>query len=141
MNVIRLYIEMWPVVFWVFDGVQSDEDMDFYFTKLDEIHARKEPFGSIAIMRKFHSNRKHLMRVADWLKNNKKTTADYNVAAGMVTSSPLFRFVLSSLFLIQPMQVPYRVFADTPDAVSWVSEQMKARNITLPKTLSQFVPV
>jgi hypothetical protein len=140
MGAIRLYQEMWPLVFWVFDGTQTDADMDYYFAGLDELHRRKELFGTVSLMKKFQSNRTHLMRIAEWIKANKEATGTLNVASGMVSTSALFRFTLSSLFLVQPMLVPYRVFPTQAESVTWVGEHLLKRGLKLPTGFEKFVP-
>jgi hypothetical protein len=139
MRAIRNCLDMWPVVFWVFDGVQTDEDVEFYLSTLNMLHSRKEPFVTISLMRKFQSNRQHLSRVAEWIKRDQASGVTYNIAAAMISTSPLFRFALSSLFLIQPLQTPYRVFAEQSLGLEWVSGVLRERKLKVPDGLARFV--
>jgi hypothetical protein len=136
MSAIRLSREKWPIVIWVFDGEQTDADLDFYFKMLDEIHARRQRFATISWMKKFNSNRKHLARIGAWAKENNELTSTYNTAAAMISTSPLFRFVLSSFFLIQPMRTPYQVCASYQEATDWISERLRAGGLPVPSGLA-----
>lgn len=138
---IRLYDHLWPVVFWVFDGHQEDEDIDFYLTKLDELHQRQAPFSSITLMRKFNTQRRFLFKIASWMKANDHLTQKNSLTAAMVSASPVFRFVLSSLILLQPIKFPYLVCATREEAASWTKTKLVEKKLTLPEGIESFNPL
>ena len=140
MGAIRFYGEKWPVAFWVFDGVQTDEDIDFYLSKLDEIHAKRQRFVTVSVMKKYRTNRQHLARIAAWIKENDELTHSLNLASAMISTSAVFRFVLSSLFLIQPLRIPYLVCGSLEEAYAYVTKQMRAAGLPVPAGLSGFNP-
>lgn len=65
-------------------------------------------------------------RLGAWMKVNKERIKLYSCGAALVFPSPVFRFALSALFMIQPMPVAYLVCASRMEAITWAKEQVGA---------------
>lgn len=130
--------ERWPVVFWVFSGNQTDEDMRYYFENLTEIYRRKTRFSTITLMRKFSVNRQHLGQIADWIKKNRQEVSERLVSNSMVSTLLSFRFVLSSLMLLQPSATPYQVVPSLEEAIPWTVQHLRAAGLKAPEDLSAY---
>jgi hypothetical protein len=129
---IDLVTDQWPFMFTRFDGEQSMDELDAYIRRVDAVHARHEPYVGITFLKKYSRDRPQLERIARWLKDCEAVTREYCLAAGMVNNSVGFRFILSSIFLIKPMPIPYQVCASFDDAVTFVRRHASDRGLVLP---------
>jgi hypothetical protein len=124
--------EHWPVLLVKFDGAQTMADVEYFIREMDAAHARKEPYASISLMRKYVSNPSHVQKVARWMKATSDKTREFCVANGIVSQSLGFRFLLSSIFLIKPMPCPYQVCSSFDEAMDWVRELATKRGLHVP---------
>src|SRR3954464_6183138 len=90
-------------------GEQTMSDVDYFIREMNAAHARKTPYASISLMRKYSSERSQVQKVAQWMKSTAELTKQYCVGNGIVSQSLGFRFLLSSIFLVKLMSCPYQV--------------------------------
>ena len=113
----------WPVLRVAWDGEQTDADIDAYFRETLRALERKERYVTITWMRKYKNTREHQKRIAAFIAETEAATKQYNQAAAIITRSLAFRFVLSTVLLIKPIPVPYRVCATFAEGVEFVREK------------------
>jgi hypothetical protein len=129
---IELDTSKFPLVVVTFDGVQTAEEIEAYLTAFDKVHARRELFALIVHMKKYSTETKLRDRMGKWMRDCEPITRKYCVCTAMVTASTGFRFVLSALFLVKPLVVPYKVCADVDEALLFVRSEAAKRQLSLP---------
>ena len=122
----------WPLVFVRFEGGQTVAEVDDYFARMAEIHERKQPWVNISFMNDYVRDPRVLRRVALGIKATNESVRQYCLGVAMVAPSAGFRFVLSSVFLIQPLACPYTVCGTYAEASAFVAAKAAARGVTLP---------
>jgi hypothetical protein len=127
-----------PLVLVKWDGPQTDADLDAYIASFEAIHRLKRPFATISWMKRYSSNRAHTRRLAEWMKQCDQATRDYCVCTAMIAESMGFRFILSSVFLIKPLSIPYQVVATFDEAATYVRDECGKRGLELPRTIKPF---
>lgn len=122
----------WPYVFTRFDGVQTLPELDAYIARMDaEVHRRKQPYLGVTYLKKYSRDKEVVARMQKWMAETKQLTREHCVAIAMVNSSTGFRFLLSAIFVIQPMPCPYEVCASYADALAFVDGQARKRGLAL----------
>lgn len=122
----------WPLLLVKFDGEQTMSDVDYFIREMTAAHARKAPYASISLMRKYSSERGQVQKVAQWMKATADQTRQYCVANGIVSQSLGFRFLLTSIFLVKPMACPYQVCSSFDEALTWVRGVARERGLEVP---------
>jgi hypothetical protein len=125
-------LRYWPLVYARFDGKQTVEEVDDYFRRMGEVHARKKPWVSVVFMNDYARDPRVLRRVAQGMKDTEEAVRQYCLGVAMVSASSGFRFVLSSVFLIQPMVCPYVVVGTLDEAHKYVAQKAAERGLTIP---------
>jgi hypothetical protein len=64
-------------------------------------------------------------RQGEWLKEHKEVISLYSAGTAIVMTSSVLRFVLATIYLIQPPFVPTEIFATMEQATAWVDECLK----------------
>ncbi|MGZ3405335.1 MAG: hypothetical protein ACXVAN_02755 [Polyangia bacterium] len=132
MGGVEVSTEHWPLLLVKFDGEQTMRDVDYFISEMNAAHARKEPYASISLMRKYSHERNQVQRVAQWMKETSERTREYCVGTGIISQSLGFRFLLTSIFLIKPMPCPYQVCSSFDEALAWIRKMAEARGLALP---------
>jgi hypothetical protein len=63
--------------------------------------------------------------MADFIRENRPAIQRYVVGYAFVSASPVFRFELSSIFVAQPLPVPYTVKSDLREGFAWIEVQLE----------------
>jgi hypothetical protein len=122
----------WPYVFTKFDGVQTIPELDAYIARMDgEVHRRREPYVGVTYLKKYSRDKEVVDRMRKWMAATEKVTRERCLGIGMVNSSTGFRFLLSAIFVIQPMPCPYEVCGTFDDALAFVTQQATKRGLKL----------
>ena len=124
-----------PLRFTKFDGAQTVEEVDAYFERMAPIHARKQPWVGVTLIKGYVRDTKVIRRMADWMKKTEEPTRQYCLATAMVSSSAGFRFLFGSVLLIQPLACPYAVCASLDEALTFVRKKAAERALKLPDAL------
>jgi len=132
---IEVSLDQWPVVFTKFDGDQSVKDIDDFMTMMDGVLARKQLFVTINWMKRYTRSRDSMHRMGEWIKQTESATSAYAVAMTMVNASVGFRFLLSTVFLVRPLPVPYTVTPTLEGAFAFCRSQAERRGLALPAEL------
>jgi hypothetical protein len=129
---VEVNTEHWPLLLVKFDGEQNMHDVDYFIREMNAAHARKTPYASISLMRKYSTERSQVQRVAQWMKSTAELTKQYCVGNAIVSQSLGFRFLLSSIFLVKPMPCPYQVCSSFDEALTWMRGVAAARGVEVP---------
>ena len=121
-----------PVVFTKFDGEQTLEQLEAYIAKMDLFFKRKQRYLSVTWLKKYARSSDQLKRTAAWFKDRETVMKELCVASTIISTNPAFRFALSALFLIKPLNGPYVVCANFDEAIAFGQEHFKKRGLTLP---------
>jgi hypothetical protein len=130
---VEVSTEYWPVLLVKFDGEQNMRDVDYFIDQMNAVHARKQPYASISLMRKYSHERGQVQRVAQWMKETAAAPREFCVGTGIVSKSLGFRFLLTSIFLVKPMPCPYQVCSSFDEALAWVRKMADARGLAVPE--------
>jgi len=135
MAAIETTLAYFPVIFTKFDGDQTIQDIDDYWAQIERVHRRKELFVSINWMKR-HSRELALVKhMGECVKRNDAGTRANCACTAMITDSLGFRFLLSSMFLVHPLPVPYIVSPSTLDAIKFCRTEAAKRGLVLPERL------
>jgi hypothetical protein len=129
---VEITAQYWPMLLVKFDGEQTMRDVDYFLREMAAAQARKEPYVSISLMRKYSSERAQVQKVAQWMKQTADETRRWCLANGIVSQSLGFRFLLSSIFLVKPMPCPYQVCSSFDEAMTWVRDKAAAKGLAVP---------
>ncbi len=132
-------IDQWPVVQAVWDGEQSDADIDAYIRDTLACYARRQPFVTITWMKKYSATSEHRRRIAELMKQTEGEVKNFSVCSAIIAPSAGFRFVLSTVLLLKPMATPYKVCASFQEALPFVREHARNRKLALPPLLKPLV--
>jgi len=64
---------------------------------------------------------------AEWFKKHRELMAENVAGTAVVFTSPLFRFMLSSIMLIVPIPVPFSTHGQLEDGLAWSTRQLDKR--------------
>ncbi len=126
-----------PIHLITFEGVPTDEEFRDYLRGIDRIIAEKRPYAHVLdASRAGPTPASHRQMQTEWMKQNKLLIKAHCRGTAFVFASASLRFVLSAIFLVQPMPCPYLVTGSTPEAVSWCASQLRAAGVHVPTTWS-----
>jgi hypothetical protein len=125
-------LSSFPLVFTRFDGVQTRDELEAYIARMNPIHARKQPWVSIVIVNNYIRDLWFLRRMASWIKETDQAVREHCLAVALVTSSSGLSFVLSTVFLMQPLRCPYLVCRTMDEANAFVRAQAAKRGLSVP---------
>ena len=129
---VEISTQHWPLLLVKFDGQQTMRDVDYFISEMSAAHARKSPYASISLMRKYSSERTQVNKVAQWMKATADETKRWCVGNGIVSQSLGFRFLLSSIFLVKPMPCPYNVCSSWDEAMTWIQGVSSKSGLAVP---------
>jgi len=129
----------WPLLLVKFDGEQTMPDVDYFIREMAAAQARKTPYASISLMRKYSSDRSQVQKVAQWMKSTADETKRWCIGNGIVSESLGFRFLLSSIFLVKPMPCPYQVCSSWDEAMTWIQGIAGKTGLAVPSVPNPWV--
>lgn len=117
----------WPLVYITLSGSPDEAQFNGVMAGLDRIIARAEVHGVIFDARTAESPPRHFrQRQTDWIKQHQAELARFSRGIAFVFQSPVMRFVLSSLLLVQSLPMPYCVCATPEEALAWLRPRLPA---------------
>jgi hypothetical protein len=125
----------WPVVVATYDGQQTDDDVEHYIRRMEDMYARREPFVALTIVRAYASNFSHVRRLGAWTKANTESSREFCRGGAIVLPSSSARFLISSFFLVFVPPFPLVAFDDVPPAVAWVRQRLAEVGLPVPPLL------
>ncbi len=116
----------WPIIVVELEGKPTDENLDEYLHELTKLLQQDERGVVIVDMTRARpSSPEQRKRIGEWMRAHRAQLAERGVGAAFVISSAVFRFVLSSIFLVQRPPMPYTVVATLADALAWAQAQLR----------------
>jgi hypothetical protein len=129
MPAIEIDTGQWPICFIRIDGDQTLEDYERYIATFDGFYARQQPFAVVTQLKRYGTNREIVARTGRWFKETEPLIKKYWVSNAMVSQSTSFRFILSAVFLVKPLPIPYLVAATTDEALSFTRKHWSGRGL------------
>jgi hypothetical protein len=126
----------WPVVLGTYDGQQTDDDVEHYIRRMDEMYARRQAFVALTIVRAYAGNFAHVKRLGAWTKANSEASGEWCKGGAVVLPSSAARFLISSFFLVFVPPFPLVAFDDVAPAVAWVRKRLVVVGLPVPPSLS-----
>jgi hypothetical protein len=123
---IRVDTTLFPIVLTVFNGDQDEPEVDRYIARMNTLYADGQPYIGATLMVRYRPEVAQLKRIADWSRERKADIARSCAGVSIVAPSPAFRFLFSTLLMMQPMPCPYTVVSDVDDASEWIVRTMAA---------------
>ena len=133
---ITLVTSEWPVCFVRIEGEQTLAEYEQHVAEFNRLYERKQPFAIVTRILSYRSNREIIARTGRWFKETEPLIQKYWVSNAMVSESTGFRFLLSSVFLIKTLPIPYAVTATVDEALRFTRGKWQARGLpSLPDSL------
>lgn len=85
-----------------------------------------------------HIDRSTISTHSSFYKVNAAVCARHWLGVGLVLRSPATRFMLSSLLMLAPLPMPYRVVRSVAEAQAFAAHQLLEAGIPLPRPLEPF---
>jgi hypothetical protein len=127
----------WPVVLATFDGEQTDEDVEYYIGRMEEVHARREPFVALTLARSYAHSFSHVRRLAAWARSTMSVQKEFCRGAAVVVPSSSGRFLISSFLLVFVPPFPMVVLEDLRTAVAWIKRRLVEANMIVPPSIAK----
>ena len=122
--------DQWPIVLHVSEGSPTDAQYDAYVREATAILLRREPHVVImdttgldqvsAYGRTFKKG---------WLEEYGELLRTHCLGTALVLSSPIMRFISSTLMLIRPFPTPYFVCETVHEARVWARQRLEESGI------------
>jgi hypothetical protein len=126
MGAIHFDESRWPLVILAFDGIPTDKEFEAYLSQMLLFFHRRERHGYVVDTRRGGLlPRGQRQRQGEWLKEHKELITLYSTRTAIVMTSPVLRFVLATIYLIQPPFVPTEIFSTMEQATAWVEGCLK----------------
>lgn len=122
-----------PLVVFTLTGPMDDAEFERFLARVSEHLERRTP---LAYAFQFaHSQRVPKGRVArhaEFMKHHNAAFAANCLGIGLVFGSPVFRFAMSTLLLIQPLPMPYEVCSAMSQAVVFAERRLSQAGVSFP---------
>jgi hypothetical protein len=124
---IRILDDLFPVVITVSSGGESTDDMKSFVRGMDAVYDRGERCVFLAVIGSSDRGLSgELEPVGRWMRENRDRLERLTAATVFYApESPLFRFVLSALFLFQRLPYPYEVTSDLSSGLDWLEQRCR----------------
>lgn len=139
MSAIRLDQTCPPLVLSVFRGKQTAGQLERYIADMDAMYARRRRYLGVSYMLDYAPDPAQVRRIASWTRATKGQVEELCIATAIVAPAPGFRFMLSSLLMIQPLPVRYQVVSDVDEASSWVAKALADAGRTPPARMHTYL--
>jgi hypothetical protein len=117
---------LWPLLISRFEGPVSDEIYREYLRQGTRYLQRGEPyvcvFDTLQMILPTASQRQILIQ---WMRQNERLMRENVHGCAFIITSPVIRMMLSAIFHVVPLPVPYVAVQDLTQAVTWAMSRMK----------------
>jgi len=130
MGAVRFDRSRWPIVVAELEGKPSDDDVGEYLRGLRQLLDEEPRTRGVLIVdltRAAPATSEQRKRVGEWMRQHRDALAVRGLGSAFVIPSPVFRFVLSSVFLIQRPPMEYTVVATLAEALTWARGRLPLR--------------
>jgi len=122
-----------PLVTFTLTGPMDDAEFERFLARVSEHLERRT---KVAYAFHFaHSQRLPKGRVtrhAEFMKLHNAAFAAHCLGIGLVFGSPVFRFAMSTLLLIQPLPMPYEVCSEMSHAIAFAERRLALAGVSFP---------
>jgi hypothetical protein len=132
---IELDLTQPPLVFAKFDGEQTLDELERYIADMEAVFTRRQPYVSVTWLKRYARSPEQIKRTAKWFKDRELVMRELCIASAIINGSAAFRFALSAVFLIKPMNGPYTVCGTFDDAMRFGRAEMQKRGLRLAPTI------
>jgi hypothetical protein len=109
------------------------EEAKPYYDRTVELYRQGQKLAIIAHVAKVGIPDKAVTRyAAERMQQELALMRQQVLGTVFVTASPVFRFILSSLFLLQPLPFDHKVVSTLEEAIAWVEPKVAGAGLTLP---------
>lgn len=116
----------WPVVLLTARGSSDDAMFQAFLERLGELHRHGAPFAIVWDARAAgRSDPAHVAAQGRWLRENRDVVRARLAGIAFVFTSPIHRFVMSGVFLVQRLPTPYTVWTSLEGARGWAEARVR----------------
>lgn len=124
---------LFPLILAINPQVPTLPALDAYLQRVEELYARKSRILWLSCFHKTNKNDNAVnQRLGEWVKANKSLTKGLNCGIAFHSQSRVFNFILSAIFLVQPVDAPYKSGANLADLCRFLGMQAETQQISLP---------
>jgi hypothetical protein len=110
----------WPVVLLTARGSSDDAAFNAFLERLGKLLQHRAPFAIVWDARTAgRSDPAHVAAQGRWLRDNRDVVRARLAGIAFVFTSPIHRFVMSGVFLVQRLPTAYTVWTNLEDAREW----------------------
>lgn len=139
MSALRIDKARWPLLLTVFNGEQSDTEFDAYMRDMDAIYDAGQPFIAASLMLRYRPDMAQLRRLAEWTGRRRDAVARACLGTAIIAPSPGFRFLFSTLLMMQRLPVPYCVVSTPDEASDWIEKHLEGQSRRPPRDLREYL--
>ncbi len=111
------------------------QEIDRYIAGMDAIYDLKQPVAWLTYLPQIIINDgTPQKRIGAWMKTRQKDIREFSTAVAFYTESKLFSFILSSLFLFQTIESPYKVSSKLSESLDFLDATCRQKALQLPLT-------
>ncbi len=128
-----------PLVYYRFEGLATDQDVERYLAHLDQTFAR----GPVAML--FDARRigmqppALLRRQGYWLKANQDRVRERALGSVFVFDNPAVSFMMTAIFVVAPIPHDYQCVASLRHAAPALDRYLSQHGVTPPMPVAQWV--
>ena len=118
----------WPVVQFRFSGRLTADENEHYFRDSDTL--LQAPPGFTCVLDGVDMDLPEVDMVrqqASWIRANRDAIRRVNRGFALVAPSAVIRGMVRAVFHIQPLPVPYAIFAELDEGIAWARERAMSR--------------
>jgi hypothetical protein len=116
----------WPVVLLTSRGSSDDAMFNGFLERLAELLAHGAPFAIVWDARAAgRSDPAHVAAQGRWLRENRDIVRARLAGIAFVFTSPIHRFVMSGVFLVQRLPTAYTVLTSLEEAREWADTRVR----------------
>lgn len=117
----------WPVLQFRFSGRLDEVENDQYFRDSDSLLQAPPGFTCVLDGMSMQMPEVDLVRrQAHWIRLNREGIRRVNRGFALVAPSAVIRGMVRAVFHIQPLPVPYALFAELEDGIEWARKRATA---------------
>lgn len=127
--------DRWPQVVIHFRGELTDEEFEAYLAEYENYLERRERYAAILITEPHSPMTKprHAKLQTEWIAAHEQEIRSFCVGLAFVLPSVVMRGALRAMLWMQPLPVPYRVFATVPEGFEWTQAILGEAGLEVPQ--------
>jgi hypothetical protein len=128
----------WPLVLIEYRGSISMAELKRFLAELDRLLERRQPLVAIADISALRTPGPDLLRrQAAWYRARESSLREFCLASATVANSAMVRGILKAVNWLHPMPQPQTVVETAAEALDFVEQKLKERQLALPPSTAQ----